>query len=102
MEDLTLYFTLPGNDEYELLEGGAEIKVTLENVESYLDLCYRHLLDMSVSFQVDCLRSGFNDIFPISHLTLLSPDEIQVESQRLLTQTHTGTIGVHFGIVIVR
>ena len=38
MEDLSLYFVLPGYDTIELRENGKEEQVTIHNLQDYIDL----------------------------------------------------------------
>jgi len=84
LETLQLTFTLPGADWYELKEGGAEIVVTAENVADYLRLLPQHWLVDSVAQQVEALKTGMEDVFPVSSLKCFGPEEFQVG--RLLTK----------------
>ena len=48
LEDLCLVFTLPGYDDFELVPGGSEIEVTLENLQEYIDSVIKFYLVDSI------------------------------------------------------
>ena len=48
LEDLCLVFTLPGYDDFELVPGGAEIDVSLENLQEYIDSVIKFYLVDSI------------------------------------------------------
>ncbi|KAJ9614171.1 Ubiquitin fusion degradation protein 4 [Cladophialophora chaetospira] len=76
VEDLSLDFTLPGYPDIELLPNGANVTVTLDNVQQYID----HVLDLSlgsgVRLQVEAFQSGFSQVFSYSSLKAFTPDEL--------------------------
>ena len=76
LEDLCLDFTLPGYPEIELEEGGAHKRVTIDNVESYLEKVIDATLGSGVRRQVDAFRSGFSSVFPYSALSAFTPEEL--------------------------
>jgi E3 ubiquitin-protein ligase TRIP12 len=49
IEDLCLVFTLPGFDEIEIAEGGADIEVNLDNLQDYIDRVTNFYLVKSIS-----------------------------------------------------
>lgn len=63
VEDLCLYFTLPGYPEYELVPGGTDIEVTSRNAEEYCDLVVAAFLEHGVRAQVDAFILGFDAVF---------------------------------------
>ncbi|OAQ92394.1 ubiquitin-protein ligase Ufd4 [Purpureocillium lilacinum] len=76
LEDLCLDFTLPGYPNIELEDNGSHKRVTMENVETYLDKVIDMTLGTGVRQQVDAFRSGFSQVFPYSALSAFTPDEL--------------------------
>jgi E3 ubiquitin-protein ligase TRIP12 len=75
--DLCLDFTMPGKPEIELLQGGKDMDVTLENLGEYAEAVARMALEMGVSRQFAAFEAGFNEVFPIQHLKIFSPEELE-------------------------
>jgi len=76
IEDLCLDFTLPGYDDIPLRPGGKDIAVTLYNLEDYVDLVVKVMLNTSIAPQMNAFREGFNSIFPIRQMQLFSVVEL--------------------------
>jgi E3 ubiquitin-protein ligase TRIP12 len=76
LEDLCLDFTLPGYPNIELEDGGSQKRVTIDNVESYLDKVIDLTLGAGVRRQVDAFRVGFSKVFPYSALSAFTPNEL--------------------------
>ncbi|KAM0331427.1 hypothetical protein ACHAQA_003100 [Verticillium albo-atrum] len=76
LEDLCLDFTLPGYPEIELVANGSHVRVTMDNVDSYLDRVIDMTLGSGVRRQVDAFRAGFSQVFPYSALSAFTPDEL--------------------------
>ncbi|KAF4913168.1 putative ubiquitin fusion degradation protein [Colletotrichum fructicola] len=76
LDDLCLDFTLPGYPEIELMHNGAQIRVTIDNVDSYLERVIDMTLGTGVRRQVDAFRTGFSQVFPYSALSAFTPDEL--------------------------
>ncbi|ORY01005.1 hypothetical protein K493DRAFT_210243 [Basidiobolus meristosporus CBS 931.73] len=76
LDDLCLDFTLPGYPEIEFVENGANVAVTIENVEEYLDGVLEHTVGSGVTTKVAAFRDGFNTVFPLKHLNAFSPEEL--------------------------
>ena len=76
LDDLCLDFTLPGYPEIELAPGGSQVRVTISNVEDYLDRVIDMTLGSGVRRQVDAFRTGFTRVFPYSALSAFTPDEL--------------------------
>ena len=68
VEDYALAFTLPGFDEIELVQGGKDRDVLLENAQDYVDLVLHFTFHETVKLQVQAFKKGFNAIFPIASL----------------------------------
>ncbi|KAL2755556.1 hypothetical protein ACRALDRAFT_1034293 [Sodiomyces alcalophilus JCM 7366] len=76
IEDLCLDFTLPGYPDIELVPDGAQVKLTMDNVDLYLDRVIDMTLGSGVRRQVDAFRTGFSQVFPYSALSAFTPDEL--------------------------
>lgn len=74
--DLGLDFTLPGYETIELIPNGADVSVTIENVDLYLEKVIDMTLSTGVQRQVDAFRAGFTEVFPYSALSAFTPDEL--------------------------
>ncbi|EFC48988.1 HECTc domain-containing protein [Naegleria gruberi] len=61
LEDLCLSFTVMGTD-IELVEGGSDREVTLQNLEEYLRLVTNTILHDGIIQQVEMIRNGFNSV----------------------------------------
>ncbi|KAI7902188.1 uncharacterized protein BX663DRAFT_552610 [Cokeromyces recurvatus] len=76
IEDLCLDFILPGDDSYELKTGGLDIPVTINNVEEYIHLVLDAIAGSGISKQIAAFREGFNGLFAIDDLKLLTHTEL--------------------------
>ena len=76
IEDMTSDFTLPGYPKIELLPNGAQIPVTIDNVDLFLEKVIDMTLGSGVQRQVDAFRAGFTQVFPYSALSAFTPDEL--------------------------
>lgn len=76
IEDLYLDFTLPGYPEIELIPNGGQTRVTIDNVDLYLEKVIDMTLGSGVRRQVDAFRAGFSQVFPYSALSAFTPDEL--------------------------
>jgi E3 ubiquitin-protein ligase TRIP12 len=76
LDDLCLDFTLPGYPGIELEENGSHKRVTIENVDSYLEKVIDLTLGAGVRHQVDAFRTGFSQVFPYTALSAFTPDEL--------------------------
>ncbi|CAI5448918.1 unnamed protein product [Caenorhabditis angaria] len=83
VEDLALFFTVnPPSKvfqyaEMELVEGGADIDVTMDNVEQYVEKCEEFYLNSGIVHQMRAFREGFDHVFPLRALRAYSPEEVQ-------------------------
>ncbi|CAO3632336.1 unnamed protein product [Cunninghamella echinulata] len=76
IEDLCLDFTLPGHDAIELKGGGSNINVTIFNVEEYIQLLADAIAGSGVKEQIKAFREGFNGLFAIDDLKVLTYQEL--------------------------
>ncbi|RUS90169.1 hypothetical protein EGW08_002048, partial [Elysia chlorotica] len=77
LEDIDLYYVLPGNENIELCKGGRDIQVTLDNLEEYLQLVLHWSLVEGISRQFEAFREGFEALFPLSTLQCFYPEEME-------------------------
>ena len=75
LEDLCLDFTLPGYG-IDLIPNGSQQRVTIENVDLYLEKVIDATLGSGVHRQVDAFRTGFSQVFPYSALSAFTPEEL--------------------------
>ncbi|KAK3941476.1 hypothetical protein QBC46DRAFT_382787 [Diplogelasinospora grovesii] len=76
IDDLYLDFTLPGYPEIELIPNGSQTRLSIENVDLYLEKVIDMTLGSGVRRQVDAFRTGFSQVFPYSALSAFTPDEL--------------------------
>ncbi|KAF4946623.1 hypothetical protein FSARC_14150 [Fusarium sarcochroum] len=76
IDDLCLDFTLPGYPNIELEDNGSQKRVTIDNVDTYLEKVIDMTLGSGVRRQVDAFRAGFSQVFPYSALSAFTPDEL--------------------------
>ena len=76
VEDLGLDFTLPGYPNIELMKGGKDVSVNLENLAQYVKLVSHWLLTEGVSSQMEAVREGFEAVFPLASLQMFYPEEL--------------------------
>jgi E3 ubiquitin-protein ligase TRIP12 len=76
VEDLALDFTLPGYPTIELIPGGADKVVSIDNVALYVEKVLDFTLGSGVRSQVDAFRAGFSQVFPYAALQAFTPEEL--------------------------
>ncbi|XP_054264078.1 E3 ubiquitin-protein ligase HECTD1-like [Macrosteles quadrilineatus] len=84
LEDLMITFNyLPGSKVYgfnsvDLVNNGSDIEVGLDNLEEYLELTTQFILETGITRQMEALRAGFNQVFPLRKLHAFTPSEVRV------------------------
>ncbi|KAI2705110.1 hypothetical protein CBS147317_2062 [Penicillium roqueforti] len=76
VDDLGLDFTLPGYPAIELISDGANVPLTIENIDTYIERVIDMTLGSGVRRQVDAFRAGFSQVFPFSSLCAFTPSEL--------------------------
>lgn len=76
VQDLALFFELPGNPDYELIPNGGNTPVTAENLELYLNKVLEATLYSGIINQTKAFMEGFSKVFPINSLIIFSPPEL--------------------------
>ncbi|GJQ15813.1 hypothetical protein GpartN1_g7604.t1 [Galdieria partita] len=77
IEDLCLYFTVPGAENMELFPGGSRCPVTKENVKDYISLVCRYLLVDGVSRQVAAFCAGCEEVLSPTSWLQFMPEEFE-------------------------
>ncbi|OZC06632.1 hypothetical protein X798_06384 [Onchocerca flexuosa] len=75
-DSLEQYFTLPGDENFELIKGGKNRLVTSSNVVQFVKLVAHWLLVEGVRREMEAVRRGFETIIRIDDLTSFTPDEL--------------------------
>ncbi|KAK9324323.1 hypothetical protein V1517DRAFT_256294 [Lipomyces orientalis] len=76
VDDLTLDFTLPGQPEFELSEGSANVPVTIHNVDQYVKKVIDATLGSGVEKQLNAFREGFSSVFSFAAMSAFTPEEL--------------------------
>ncbi|KAK0733256.1 hypothetical protein B0T26DRAFT_632923 [Lasiosphaeria miniovina] len=76
LDDLYIDFTLPGYPDIELIPNGSQTRLTMENVDLFLEKVIDMTLGSGVRRQVEAFRAGFSQVFPYSALSAFTPDEL--------------------------
>ena len=74
VEDLQLYFLLPGYD-IELKPNGKNIQVTLDNLEEYIELVVEYTL--AQTYSAEAFRKGLEKLIPLEALEVFYLEEIE-------------------------
>jgi len=76
--DLHMAFTLPGFDDYELVENGKDIAVTTANLVQYIRSLVICMTYNSVKRQASCFVNGFSEVLDIRALLFFMASELDV------------------------
>lgn len=76
LEALELPFTMPGDDSFELLPGGANIMVTASNLRQYAHRVIGALVYESVAMPLHFLTMGCRDVIPREALGVMETREL--------------------------
>ncbi|XP_039066065.1 E3 ubiquitin-protein ligase UPL4-like isoform X1 [Hibiscus syriacus] len=77
IEDLYLDFTLPGYPDYVLSSECNHKVVNLDNLEDYIELVVDATIHSGIARQIEAFKSGFNQVFSISHLHIFTEKELE-------------------------
>ncbi|KAH7666369.1 thyroid hormone receptor interactor 12 [Aphelenchoides avenae] len=77
-EALELYFTYPGDESFELVDGGKKIALAKENMRQFIELvCYWRLVE-GVRPEMEAVRKGFDLVVTnINLLKIFTADEME-------------------------
>ncbi|VDK88232.1 unnamed protein product [Litomosoides sigmodontis] len=76
-DSLEQYFTLPGDENFELVKGGKNRLVTSSNVVQFVKLVAHWLLVEGVRREMEAVRRGFETIIKIDDLSSFTPNEME-------------------------
>ncbi|XP_061351347.1 E3 ubiquitin-protein ligase UPL4 isoform X2 [Gastrolobium bilobum] len=77
IEDLCLDFTLPGYPDIVLASKPDHTMVNMRNLGDYVSLIVDATVSSGISRQVEAFKSGFNQVFPIEHLSIFNEEELE-------------------------
>ena len=77
IEELELYFNLPGFGDIPLGTHMKDEKVTIDNLKEYIDLVVYTTFYSSIGIQVEYFIKGFNKVFSINNLKTFYSYEIE-------------------------
>ncbi|KAG8348788.1 putative ubiquitin-protein ligase [Trypanosoma vivax] len=75
LSSLELHFTMPGSETFEMVDGGAKMRVSAKNVGLYCRRAASSMLYESVVMPIRLMAYGFRDVVPHEALVGLSPCE---------------------------
>lgn len=76
IDSLSLYFVVPGYPKYDLIQDGENLQVTASNLELYITKVIEATLYSGIVNQAKAFMDGFSKVFPISSLSIFSPEEL--------------------------
>lgn len=76
LEDLALTFELPGYANFELVDKGAQVSVTIDNLKEYILRVLDATLNEGVRAQIVAFMDGFSSVFPITSLRIFTSLEL--------------------------
>ncbi|XAR69030.1 Ubiquitin--protein ligase [Bertholletia excelsa] len=75
--DLCLDFTLPGYPDFILTPGPDPEMVNMMNLDKYVSLVVDATIHSGICRQVEAFKSGFNQVFPITHIQVFTEEEFE-------------------------
>ncbi|CAD6233691.1 GSCOCG00007258001-RA-CDS [Cotesia congregata] len=66
-----------GYDHEELVEGGYDVGITVDNAREYAELTIDYCLNKGIARQLESFKAGFSKVFPMEKLHAFSPEEIR-------------------------
>ncbi|KAL8149850.1 hypothetical protein AgCh_006752 [Apium graveolens] len=76
IEDLCLDFSIPGYPDF-VASGCNSKMVNLNNLEEYVSYIVDATIRSGISRQVEAFKLGFNQVFPIKYLQILTEEELE-------------------------
>ncbi|KAG8035223.1 hypothetical protein G9C98_001713 [Cotesia typhae] len=64
-------------DHEELVEGGYDVAITVDNAREYAELTIDYCLNKGIARQLESFKAGFSKVFPMEKLHAFSPEEIR-------------------------
>ncbi|CCW62091.1 unnamed protein product [Phytomonas sp. EM1] len=76
LKSLEIFFTLPGDDSFELIPGGSKLKVTKRNLQRYKRRVTSAMIYESVQLPLRLFTRGFADVVPPTAFSMLDEEEL--------------------------
>ncbi|KAK9240715.1 hypothetical protein V1525DRAFT_336363 [Lipomyces kononenkoae] len=76
VDDLALDFTLPGQPDFELIEGSGNEPVTIHNIDLYVKRVIDATLGSGIEKQLNAFREGFSSVFSFAAMSAFTPEEL--------------------------
>ncbi|EJS42910.1 ufd4p [Saccharomyces arboricola H-6] len=76
LEELFLTFTVPGNDNIELVPGGSSKSLNSSNVGEYIRAVIDQILGKGIEKQLIAFAEGFSKVFSYERMLTLFPEEL--------------------------
>uniref|UniRef100_A0AC35TXF4 E3 ubiquitin-protein ligase n=1 Tax=Rhabditophanes sp. KR3021 TaxID=114890 RepID=A0AC35TXF4_9BILA len=76
IDSIEQYFSLPGNDSFELIKGGKNMKVSKENAIQFVNLVTHWILKEGIQLEMEAVRAGFEVVISIDKIKIFSADEL--------------------------
>jgi E3 ubiquitin-protein ligase TRIP12 len=76
-QDLEMYFTFPGDESFELCDGGKKIQLTKNNLRQFVDLICYWRLNEGVRMEMEAVRRGFDVIVDRQQMKIFTSDEME-------------------------
>uniref|UniRef100_A0A0N5B744 E3 ubiquitin-protein ligase n=1 Tax=Strongyloides papillosus TaxID=174720 RepID=A0A0N5B744_STREA len=70
------FFTLPGNDSFELIKGGKNKLVTKDNVSQFVKLVTHWILKEGIISEMEAMKNGFEAIINVNKMKIFYPEEL--------------------------
>mmetsp|Transcript_36383 Transcript_36383/g.82056 ORF Transcript_36383/g.82056 Transcript_36383/m.82056 type:complete len:1588 (-) Transcript_36383:29-4792(-) len=78
VEDLCLDMTCPGYPDVLLVPEGNQVPVTDTNLHEYVEAVVQKVMGEGVEKQFEQFKRGFDEVFPMRHLRVFSPEELEL------------------------
>uniref|UniRef100_A0A7S4P489 HECT-type E3 ubiquitin transferase n=1 Tax=Guillardia theta TaxID=55529 RepID=A0A7S4P489_GUITH len=78
IEDLCLDMTCPGYPDVLLHPEGNNVSVTDANLHEYVEAVVQKVMGEGVEKQFEQFKKGFDEVFPMRHLRVFSPEELEL------------------------
>lgn len=92
LEELFLTFTVPGNDDIELVPGGSSKFLNSSNVEEYIHAVIDQILGKGIERQLKAFSEGFSKVFLYERMLILFPEELVDMFGRVQEDWSVGTL----------
>ncbi|CAI4045003.1 putative ubiquitin-protein ligase UFD4 SKDI_11G2020 [Saccharomyces kudriavzevii IFO 1802] len=92
LEELSLTFTVPGNDDIELVPDGSNTPLNSSNIEEYIHAVIDQILGKGIEKQLVAFSEGFSKVYSYERMLILFPEELVDIFGRVEEDWSTGTL----------